>query len=417
MSKAKGFVVLSAIASLFLFTGQIINPTGGGASIPNFTANGGLPHWQACRDQVKAGTVTQCNVIIIGESTSTGHGAFFNGTANDAHAGAAANAIARNLTAAGIFTETNTVVGDSSISPFGTYDTRVTVNGFTPSTGFFTLGANVWVNNDTTAFTFNPSDSTTFPSNPAVQTNSLDVYWIGGPSDAASMTVDIGGAPICTFSVTLPTEGINKTTCTTTPGPNVYNIKCTVAATESCNITAVHAYNSGAGRVTIFNAAADGATITNFGDTSFGSVGAVAAIEQNAPVLCIFMEWENDALVSPQTTIAAFNSAYAAVINACKASGDVLLTTGKPTGTAPSPITSQQYQQAIIAQATANNAPIWDSLTAYGAGNPSNFVAAFASGIPIGWNAGPQTGPSDADHWSVGSNGYDAGVLSQILMR
>jgi hypothetical protein len=400
-------------AASALASAQIINPTGGGSSIPNFTANGGLPHWQACRNQVKAGTVTQCNVIIIGESTSTGHGAFFNGTANDAHAGAAANAIARNLTAAGIFTETNSIVADSSISPFGTYDTRATINNWNNNTGFFTLGGNDWQNNDTGNFVFNPCDNTTFPENQCQSTDSFELYY----SLSSPLNISNGATLFCTVSNTATTGWIHEICPKTTLGANTYNLACSSAAADACAFVAIHAFNSNSGRVTIWNGAADGATIVNFGNTAFGAFGAPGLIEQIAPVLCIFMEWENDGLSNPQTTLANFNSNYATVINACKASGDVLLTTGKPAGTAPSPITSQQYQQAIVALASANNAPIWDSLTAYGAGNPANFVAAFASGVPIGWNAGPQTGPSDADHWSVGSNGYDAGVMSQILLQ
>jgi hypothetical protein len=465
------------------------SPTYNYLPIPNYTANGGLPHWQACRAQVKAGMGSCMILVAPGESTSVGEDAFFNGTASDAHAGAWPNelAIALGFPNVGINAETQSVMGDQSISPYGTFDTRVTVNGWTPLSAVFALGGNAWVNNDTTALIFNPTDPS-FPSAPTIQTDSIDVYWVGGPSDSAklnitatqnsgtsgtatssSMTLTFASAPavnpttgaaafiygagiptgttvssynsgtltmtlsaaasvpagstlsfnpstICSISMTAPATALNKNTCTTPLGPNVYASSSSSATFDSSVIATEHAYNSAQSRVAIFNGAAAGATITEFVSNTGNQYDPIASIAVYEPTLCIGGLLGNDAIA--QTPIATFTADLTSFVNGCKAqNADVLLFTGLPFGGNTSPLTVEQYQAAVISVANTANVPVWDSLSTFGATSSSNLVSAWQRPIPGGWNGGAIGGPNDFTHWSVAGYLSFATYISQILQQ
>jgi len=65
----------------------------GTISIPNFTANGGLPKWKACLAKVKAGA-GDCNIMLIGESTTAAFNATWSGTTKDALSAGTPNQLA-----------------------------------------------------------------------------------------------------------------------------------------------------------------------------------------------------------------------------------------------------------------------------------------------------------------------------------
>lgn len=407
---------LSAALAILPASAQVVNSYAPKV-IPNYTANGGLPHWQACRTAVKAGTGSCIVLIAPGESTSVGEGAFYNDTATDAHAGAWPNelAVLLGFPNVGINAETQSVMGDASISSFGTYDTRVTLNGWTALTAAFVLGGNGWVNNDTTAFVFNPTDPS-FPSGPTIQTDSIDVYWVGGPSDPASLTVDTGGSPICTISMISVAGSLNKTTCTTTLGANTYNLKCSLATFDDCVIATIHAYNSAQSRVSILNGAAAGATVTEYVSNTGNGFDPIASIATYAPKLCIGGLVGNDAIA--QTPIVTFTANLTSFVNGCKSSGaDMLLFTGLPFGANTSPLTVEQYQAAVIAVAASANVPVWDSLSTFGATSSSNLVASWERPIPAGWNASLPGVANNSTHWSAVGYLYFASVILQILTQ
>lgn len=403
---------------------QTIGPINGGGSafipIPNFTANSGLPNWKTCRTKVKAGTGSCTILVAPGESTSVGEDAFFNGTASDAHAGAWPNqlAVLLGFPNVGINAETQSVMGDQSISPLSTYDTRVTLNGWSPLTSVFVLGGNGFVNSDATAFTFNPIDPS-FPSAPTIQTDTLDVYWVGGPLDAASLTIDTGGAAVCTIPMnTAPSAtALNHFSCKTTLAANTYNLKClNSSGGDICIVATVHAFNSAQSRVSIFNGAAAGATITEFSASTGGGFDPIASIAVYSPALCIGGLLGNDAIA--QTPIATFTADLTSFVNGCKTNGaDVLLFTGLPFGGDTSPLTVEQYQAAVIAVATSTNVPVWDSLATFGSTSGASLVSSWQRPIPAGWNGGAIGGPNDITHWSVAGYLYFATIVSQILQQ
>ena len=376
-------------------------------AVPNFTLNGGFPNWKSCRAKVIANS-SGCNVLVIGESSSTGHGSFFHENANDARSGAWPNQLAALLRMSGINAQANSVTGDNNIAPYMAFDTRVTINNWKAYPGVFVLGGSAWTSTDTSAFTFNPADTASYPRAAPVRTDTLDVYWIGQTSArGGTLTVDTGGSPICTINTAMPFQ-LTKTTCSTSLAANTYNLRCQNA---NCAFTTIVARNSRINEVTILNAAADGVPISKFSSNSGLPWGPLTSIATYSPALCIIDDIGNDA--GQQTPISSYTAFLTAIVTACKSSGaDVLLTTGLPYGGNSSPITVEQYQAAVVAVAAATNVPVWDSLTTYGGTS-----AGWTASMPAGWNAGCCGGGADIAHWSIASNVYEAAMISLMLLQ
>lgn len=382
---------------------------GNAALIPNYTANGGLPNWQHCRAQVKTGTGTGCIILAMGASQSTGHGSFFNVTASDAHSGSWVHQLGLNLVNAGIAAESNTVSGNNAIAPTSTYDTRITQGTWAPVAGVFIIGSQLWANGDaTSSFTFNSSDTATYSNVTPIQTNRVDVYWIGTSAPTANLTLDVGGSVFCTINVNTPSSTYNKTTCSAASlAANTYNLKCSSATAIECTWGIIDAYNNAAPQVHLINGAADGTTIEQFVTNTGEPWDPLASLSVIKPILCTYDQLANDA--GAQTALATYTANLTALVNACKAQdADVLLLTGLPLGTDTSPITIEQYQAAMISVAAATGVPVWDSMAAYGG------LAGWAKYIPFGWNAAEG---GELTHWSVASNVYEASIIMQILQQ
>jgi hypothetical protein len=391
-------------------------------AIPNYNANGGLPHWQACRQAVINNTA-DCNVLIIGESTSIGHASFYNEDASDAHSGATANQLANILRAYHVNAQTNSISGNQNTvasAAYGSFDTRATINGWCQAntTGFsYTFGGYHWLACDTTAFTFNLTD----PSYQAlattpVKTDTLDVYYLG--EGGGTLTVDTGGSPICSINTSSASPTFNKTSCSTTLAANTYNLKCSTAFT--CFWNTIVARNSAIKQVSIINGAFDSATVEQYttatsitGCTSGCPWDPLPVIKQFAPALCIVMDIGNDQ--QNNTPIPTYTSNLTNIVNACKSSGDVLLMTGFPS-TLPGPPGGSPYVAAALGVASATNSPVWDTIAAYG-GYTDTVSGWYSMGMNAGWNGVNNGGTPETAHWSSASNVYQATILSMILLQ
>jgi hypothetical protein len=377
--------------------------TYGSFSVPNFTLNGGFPNWKSCRAKVLANS-DSCNVLIIGESTSTGHGSFFRENAGDAHSGAWPNQLAALLRMSGINAQTNNVTGNNNIASYAAFDTRVTLNNWKAYPDVFVLGGSPWISTDTSAFTFNPTDTASYPRAAPILTDTLDVYWIG-TARSSTLTVDNGGEPICSIDMAAPPQ-LTKTTCTTSLGKNSYNLRCKSA---NCAFTTIVARNSQINQVNILNAAADGTRISKFHSNTNSPWDPLPSIATFAPALCVIDDIGNDA--AAQTSINSYTSSLTSIVTACKTAGaDVLLTTGLAYGASSSPITVPEYQAAIMAVAKASNVPVWDSSATYG--GP---FGGWTVNLSAGWNAGCCGGGSDSGHWSIASNVFEATIIFMLL--
>lgn len=406
-------------AGLLLLIGIVSGADAGDAgprfslAIPNFTLNGGFPHWKACREQVRR-NLADCNILIIGESTSTGHGSFFQNTSGDARSGAISNQLANILRSLGINAQTNSISGNSHISPYEPFDRRVTQNGWVIDKANFTLGGSAWKAADATALIFDPTDRRSYPSLAPVMTDTLDVYYHGVASGGDNLAVDAGDAPICTIHTTIGTKAFEKATCSTALAANTYRLKCD--GLHNCIVNTIVARNSAVKEVSILNGSADGATVGNFNVSTGSPWDALPAIRKFSPALCIIMDIGNDIFLQ-ELTITRYTAHLTNIVDACKASGDVLLMTGLPYGLAlPGPVTPAEYQAAVSAVASSTRSPIWDTLATWG-GYGASQNGWSNMGMNAGWNASCCGGAADKAHWSVASNVYMATMISVMLLQ
>lgn len=415
----RGLVVGVLLSTGLIFSGADAGDRGPvfSLSIPHFTLNGGFPHWKACREQVRR-NLADCSILVIGESTSTGHGSFFQNTLGDARSGAFPNQLANILRSFGINAQTNNVSGDNHVEPYGPFDTRITPNGWMIDRANFTFGGSAWKAADATALTFDPTDRRSYPSLAPVMTDTLDVYYHALASGGDNLTVDTGGAPICTIHTTAGTKSFEKATCSTALGANTYRLKCD--GSHNCIVNTIVARNSAVKEVSILNGSADGATIGNFNVSTGSPWDTLPTIRKFAPALCIIMDTANDMFLQ-QATIPQYTASLIRVVEACKASGDVLLMTGFPSGIPQGielarHINPAEYQAAVVAVANSTGSPVWDSLAAWGGYGPgkngwSNM------GMNAGWNAACCGGAADMAHWSVANNVFVATMISVMLLQ
>jgi lysophospholipase L1-like esterase len=395
-------------------------PIGGGGPSsffpPNYTANAGLPHWQACRAKVNAGT-GNCTIVVLGESTSVSFDAAYNGVLNDALSIGTPNQVAGVLSQIyGISTQTNVVAGNHAIdgctasaATYRSFDTRVTAtNGWIVTTGTcpgsaFDFGGYPWLATDTTAFVFHPTDAVSYTSTLAIPTNAIDV-WTEFVSSGQSLVVKVGATTICTIAG--PISVLTKTTCNAPSlADNTYSMNCSAAF--SCSINELVARNTTISQVTIMNGAFGGAVAANLADAAITT--AVAAFH---PDLCILNDLGND--IGAGTSPSAYQASITSIIQNCQSSGDVLVTTGVIAPNTPFPcsndgnVTCTNIRNALIAAATATKAAFWDSgLLIPSTQYNSNF----------GWNGAYNGATPDVAHQGAAGYAVYGTLLAQILMQ
>jgi hypothetical protein len=397
-------------------------------AVPNYTANGGLPKWQACRAKLKAGT-SNCKILVIGESTPAGWGSGWQ--TNDygyARATAWPSQIAAILPLAyGVPASANGVFGNAgaggvangTAAAFAAYDKRVTQNGWAPNVDtFLTAGGNLFFNDtNSTAFAFDPSNTAQFPTALAVQTDTL-VFFPGltSASEVFSIAVN-GGSSLGT--ITDNTTSFAPHSFTTTLAHNVWDISCPTLGSFGCYFGGFYAYNSAVKQVLMINAGWAGATVGNWNTSDGQPWDPLLAIEAVAPDLCLIQIDGNDA--GAGTSIPTFVADKEAMVTACQMSGDAMIITSQPAPPSGTPYaTVQPYIQADYTVATAKNIPILDwFLTLCGADSGG----ACPNG---GWNAGEQAGWGPQNFGSNGSTdphqgppayGVLASYIAQILMQ
>lgn len=385
--------------------------------VPRYYANRGLPNTKACIQNVING-VSDCNILVLGESTSTSQGSTYQESVGDMHSASWVNVLANLMRFQGINAQTNSVSGNLSLgaaSGYGTADTRVTINGwFNCSLGGFcgvSFGGYNWLAGDTTAFVFNPTDpSYDLAANAPVQTDSVDIYYrtIAG-SGSDTIAIDAGASTLCTLSLFNGTgsDSFTKSTCTTTLGTNTYNLKCSGSFT--CLWNTIVARKSSTKQVSLINGSAGGMKVTDYVAGS-GSGGAqqpwdtLQVIPVLTPKLCIILDVGNDS--GAGTPIATYKAGLTSLANACSGAGaDVLLISGFPGYVGI-------YQQGVVDTANTLNVPVWD----LGSYTTADYFQNF--GMNAGWNATPPGGgPYNTAHFSVGMNSWFAEKIRQIILQ
>jgi hypothetical protein len=277
-------------------------------AIPNFTLNGGLPKWQACRTKVLAGSAN-CKVLIIGESTPGG-GVAFAHVGNDQRSGAWPTQLAFILRQGyGLNAQSNSIAGNSNSEGAHGYapaiDQRVTENSWveyqsaTQCPTIFSVGACSFENpTNSTAFAFLPTDTTTFPGNAPVLTDTLEVWSVLIGTDTTVMQVNVnGGSALASISP----GSVNSFTHTivssgASPANNLWNIVCSNRGGFGigCFFQVLLARNSLVPEVSVINAGWAGATVVNWTTSNGVPQDPLLAIEAIAPDLCLIQDSGND---------------------------------------------------------------------------------------------------------------------------
>jgi hypothetical protein len=432
---AFGAMMTKTIFALLII---LIIPTCGGQSsssgtalIPNYIANGGLPHWQACRAKVLA-EAGNCKIMVIGESTPAGGVAFFGADVADQRAGAWPSQLSTvlrqfyNLNA-----RSNSIAGDSGLGAamYATDDTRVTLNDWTvfesgACIGTFSVGSCPWQTTKSDAnFVFQPGDTGTFPSNFPVVTDTLEIWSlaIGGYSGTITVNVN-GGSTLATIS-TGASNAFQHTIVTTgaAPADNAWNIVCSTPNRRGCLFQVLLARNSTVSEVSIINAGWAGATVGDWTARTGNPQDPLLAIEAIAPDLCIIQDDGNDILHG--TNLEVFLSNKEAIVSACQMSGDALILTSQPQSQATNTYDVQQkYISADYAAATAKNVPILDwfkMMCGTVSGTGGSAIASkdcWQAGMGSAWNGAWNGARADPVHQSVSAYSVLAVLLAQILM-
>jgi hypothetical protein len=407
--------------------GMISGCGGGSTVIPNFTANAGLPHWKTCRANVIANT-GNCLVLFIGESTTSGQGTLYSANSNDNRSTAFPSEVSAILTAEyGINSSATSVAGDQNVgnaAAYAAYDTRtVFTNWFAADGGIITIGhEGLGSGTGGGTLTFNPADTTTFPSN-VHNTNALE-FWGAALLTAGSIAVNVnGGSTLGTINENVSSVYLHQV-ITTGAGAaaNTWNFVCTPSSL-GCHLGVIRAYNSAVSEASMVNAGWDGATVANWNTSTSSPWDPLPAIETVAPTLCVITIYGNDAIAG--TAVATYKASLQNIITACLASGDVLLDTDNvlnPTVTCSGGAgglcdygTQHNYEQAIISLATTNNVPVLDYWNIMCGWTGSTCARGFLTGMGQAWNAVLTTTP-DGAHQGVAAS-LQANLIAQILAQ
>ena len=451
---------LRSLAALAVLAGGVIIAIGecvytsNQIQIPNFTPNGGLPHWRKCRAKVIANT-GNCTVLVIGESTPRGWGAMFAGTEYDAASGAWPAQVALQLrqmcdgvTVQCINARANSVAGSGNvgaITAFTSYDTRVvsagtwTINGAGSCYTFGNLvpGGCSFSSTDTTSpFQFNPRNTITYPSAPIVPTNTLDVYStnvnLGGEHGVLLVNVNGGSTLAGIAQNAAGATTYTKTTVSTgsVAADSTWNLKCSVA--NVCLFDGIVARNSAVSEASFINMGMGGATVENWNISGavYNPLSAIRNVYK--PDLCVVQDQGNDQ--DAGTVIATYKTDYIAIITACQASGDVLIVTSQPGqagavcagctgGFIPTYDVQQTYVLAQQQVAASTGVPLldwWTTMcgTVVGTGvNSTCSKGGWSVGLANGWNGSFNTVAQDPVHQGPYAYGPLASQVAAILRQ
>jgi hypothetical protein len=414
--------VAFALASIVEVSAQAVTTNRSPVVTPNYTQNGGLPRWQACLARVKAGTGS-CTILVMGESTPAGYGCAYQATAaNYSRACSWVAQLAQTLYQEyNIATSYNAIMGgawgNQSAGGYVAYDPSVTFGAsWTFDTSRFVVGGNPFLQgtSNTSTLDFNPTNSTAFPSNPAVQTDSADVYTLSYIAGNNTLDVSVNAGATIT-SITDPGNGtINKTTVSTTLGTNTWKLKCATLG-FGCYVQGMVAYDSTVPQVKVVNGGWGGSLISGW-VTNVNGFDALQTIAAMAPDLCIAQIAGNDA--GAGTNVATYIADYETLVDACQsAGGDFLVVNSQPANPAVvTYATAQTYAAAGQTVATAKNVPIFDWFQYLCGWNGSTCAkGGWTAGMGAGWNAECCTNAADAAHNGGALYGILGRYVAQIL--
>jgi hypothetical protein len=193
-------------------------------------------------------------------------------------------------------------------------------------------------------------------------------------------------------------SSITKVTCSAARADNTYAINCDVQF--QCAIMGWVARDSTTSQVIMINGAWGGATSEQWA-ASHANIAALA------PDLCVINEIGNDSRI--QTPAATYRSNLTAIVNSCKQTGDVLLTTGTM---GKGPPRKNSLITAVKSIGAATGSPVWDSASL---GSSNGWTA--QTNARRGWNGSINGAAPDTAHQGAAGYAVYASFIAQILAQ
>jgi lysophospholipase L1-like esterase len=284
-------------------------------------SNTHLVKWKAAVANMRAG-LRRAKLMVISDSTGTGRGA---GTgANfliDGYAKAWPARMASFLTESGfkVYDQSLWTNQNSTDEPYADYDPRVTLGAGWDFSGE-TLGGQF--------LRFSTGAATTTSFEPEAAFDTIEIYYYR--SGDGTFTVDVdGGASLGTVDCGAPNDDtIQKATFTVSLATHTINLNAVNDARFF--VLGVVTYDSTAPGVDLIRACRSGAKVSNFVETAlpFNSLNVIPQIDPDLTIIALSINDCEDG-----TNTATYRSDLADLIEACQASGDVILMTGPPQNT------------------------------------------------------------------------------------
>lgn len=346
-------------------TSPIPIPSGISAFVPAQTAYGFninpllMPHWTACTAKVKINT-GNCRVLMVGDSTTYGLGS--NGTLStgDVTVGSYPANLAKYLNSSVLPAQRDAAIGagggTGNGNACGGNDARIACGGAWAFNGVTTAGGNTYNAGATGTLTFTPTDSVnTF------------VFWYIVNSGLGAGTYAVDGGSTTAFN---ENGGSAITSVTVNAGSLAAHTLDIAWTSGSIYLIGFEAYNSAVGSVRIENAGWSGSNSGNW--NNFGSpwqpLNAVAGM---APDVILIDLGINDWNSGVTTATYAIN--IQALINAWKATSDIILVTPDPGAITVMPLATQQaFVSAMYQLAISNNLPLIDNFSRWGSYERAN---------------------------------------------
>lgn len=249
------------------------------------------------------------------------------------------------------------------------------------------LGGDPYVLNTTGVLKFTPTGPV----------DTYDVFY-ATKSGLGGFVASFDGAPGGLIVATGSAEGVGKSTVRGTFGQHTLTL--TANNTGVVYVIGIVAYTSAARTLDVVNAGWSGGKITNMANAVNGwsSANAIPAVAPALTVIdCTINDWLN------ATPIADYTVAMQALITKAKASGDVVLMIGPPTGGTVNAAQVAGITGANYGLASQNNLPVFDVPARWG-----SYAAANARGF---YGAGEVVHPSALGYGDIAS-GLTASLLA-----
>ena len=199
---------------------------------------------------------------------------------------------------------------------------------------------------------------------PVYPVDTFKVWYVAATGNG-SFTAIAGGAAPSTVSAT-GSLSVQSKIVSTGAAPSLATLKLAVAAGGPMQIIGVEAWNSTISEMRILPAGWSGSSSVTWNNTvtPYAPITMIGKLAPDGSMIALMI---NDWGAATPTTVASYTSNMQTIMNACLASGPVLLKSGIPSAITTTPYASQTpYVAAMYALALLNKCPMLDTFHRWG---------------------------------------------------